>query len=67
MTHEQRLLGTVKVDARGRVYLKHVVKGLAPNSVYALYAPEDVDELTAGEGSGEVSPAPKTIRMRLVE
>lgn len=65
MTHEQRLLGTVRVDARGRVYLKHVVKGLGPNAVYALYV-DDETSTAATEESGSAE-TPKTIRMRLVE
>ncbi len=55
-----RVLGTVRVDDRGRVYFKRVSPAIAPGSVYIVDA---VDETpTPEQGS-----APKTIRMRLVE
>lgn len=58
MTQEQRepeLLGTVRVDARGRVYFKRLAGELPPGALYLV----DVER-------GDDSP-PKTIRMRLVE
>lgn len=55
-----RVLGTVRVDDRGRVYFKRVSPAITPGSVYIVDA---VDEAPQPEEGA----APKTIRMRLVE
>jgi len=72
-----RVLGTVRVDDRGRVYFKRVSPAIAPGSVYIVDAvdepapsaqPEtDAIDDDNRETSKAVPAPPKTIRMRLVE
>lgn len=56
------LLGTVRVDARGRVYFKRLASQLPPGALYLV----DVERSPETETPGSPS-APRTIRMRLVE
>lgn len=53
-----RMLGTVRVDARGRVYLKSLSSRIAPGSIYTVAMDDD--------SSAPATP-PKSIRMRLIE
>lgn len=67
-----RVLGTVRVDERGRVYFKRVSPSMSPGSVYIVDAPDDTPITDAidddNRETSKASPAaPKTIRMRLVE
>lgn len=52
----QKIIGTVRVDSRGRVYLKRLAKDVPEGALYLLSAEPETD------GS-----APKTIKLKLVE
>lgn len=65
----QRTIGVVRVDGRGRVYLKRLATSIPTGAMYLV----DVDD---GTQPGQPGPSkfpetpgqpPKTIRLRLVE
>lgn len=53
----QRPVGTVRVDERGRVYLRRLAQHIPPGTYYVVETEHPV----------EPEAPPKTIRMRLVE
>ena len=66
MTHathgDEVRLGVTRMDARGRIYLRHLFGKSDDEAIYAVYV-----DRPDGEDVGAAPKAPKTIRMRLVE